>query len=64
MRKVDYQALADTIREERNRVMHAWYDDENTRLVVLDSLRKLTERFVCRASVDKVKFLRACGLER
>ena len=49
MRKIDYTILAGIIRQ-----MSAIYDRE--------TLAKLANDFANRASVDKVLFLRECGL--
>lgn len=62
MRKADYAALADVIAGERHTIQNAWFDDEAERLRALETVRRLADQFARRASVDRVAFLKACGI--
>lgn len=58
MRKIDYLTLAQLIRAELET-----YRKLSSGPARVDSLERLARQFAERASVDKLAFLRACGIE-
>lgn len=58
MRKADYQALAEVIRENLHSLGNDMAD-KCTRITLIGMARRFAER----ASVDRAAFLKACGIE-
>lgn len=63
MRKADYAALAQIIKNHRDSTHHASHYSNETREIVKDKLVSVAESFARVASVDKSEFLKACGIE-
>ena len=62
MRKADYASLAENIKSHRESTHHASHYSQETREIVKDKLTSVAQRFARESSVDKVAFLKACGL--
>ncbi len=69
MRKADYNALADVIREyvalgrAGAAVEHQSAESRAMCRATFETARMIAYRFSLRASVDKAAFLKACGIE-
>lgn len=70
MRKADYNILASVIREERAQARvvlanpdRSLPDDTTYARATLTTSRDIAQRFASLASVDRVAFLKACGIE-
>lgn len=61
MRKADYAALADIIRTKRQEAL--CNQNAKVKAELLFALRDMAQNFALRASVDRVAFLKACGIE-
>lgn len=66
MRKLDYATLAQRIEAERKRLQIVWIPgsgSENERARTLASFEAFSRDVARRLSVDRIEFLKACGIE-
>jgi hypothetical protein len=63
MRKADYAILANIIRRHRESIHHSHVYSQEVREMLIDRLALIADCFARESSVDRAKFLEACGIK-